>query len=164
MGLVMVSLYAYIFYQANLFSDFILHLIYVVLNLYGWWYWVHGGKKSEVVRVSTLDKVEKGIWTSVILLGFLVWGTLMGKFTNADFAYADAFTTVASLVAQFLMAKKKIENWVIWIIVDIVAIQIYFLKELYFTAGLYLVFLLLCIFGFRTWQRSLSIETARIIK
>lgn len=103
------------------------------------------------------------IWIGVIISAFLVWGVVMNKYTDADYPFPDAFTTVASLVAQYLLARKKIENWIIWIIVDLVAINIYFLKELYFTSGLYLVFLILCVIGWKKW-RSDMLEEQFLVK
>ena len=84
----------------------------------------------------------------------MVWGYLMANNTNADFPYGDAFTTVASLVAQFLLARKKLENWIIWIVVDLVAIVIYSLKGLYLTTFLYGVYLLLSAKGLYDWRQS----------
>jgi nicotinamide mononucleotide transporter len=157
-GLLMVSLYAFIFFDARLYSDFILHIIYVILNLYGWYYWLRGGVGDEDVPVTLLSKSSRIIWSGVILSGFIIWGTVMYRFTDADYPFPDAFTTVASLVAQYLLARKKLENWILWIIVDLVAINIYFLKELYFTSGLYLVFLILCIIGWKKWQSDMNQE------
>ncbi|RMD68810.1 MAG: nicotinamide riboside transporter PnuC, partial [Bacteroidetes bacterium] len=91
-----------------------------------------------------------------ILAGAAAWGWFMATHTDADFPYFDAFTTVASLVAQYLMARKKLENWIIWIIVDVVAIQIYYLKGLYVTSFLFVVYLGLSIKGWIDWKRSMT--------
>ena len=154
LGIATVSIYTYIFYQSRLFSDCILHVIYIILNIYGWWNWTHGGARDQQLPVTKMSMKSIGIWTLILLVGFVIWGHFMDRFTTADFAYADAFTTVASLIAQFLMAKKKLENWLLWIIVDVVAIQIYFLKDLNWTAGLYFVYLLLCLFGYFSWRKD----------
>ena len=155
LGLSTVSLYAYIFYQSNLLSDFVLHLVYIILNIYGWWYWIYGNKRKNELSVTRLPPLHRWFLTIFVLLGFLVWGYFMKMYTSTDYAYADAFTTVASLAAQYLMAKKKIENWIIWMMVNVVATQIYFAKGLYPTSFLFLVFLGLSIYGFKEWRSSL---------
>ena len=156
-GLLGVSIYAYIFYSAQLYSDFILHLIYIVLNAYGWWYWASGHyEKEDDLQVTSLFPKEKVIWIVTIVLGFLLWGYLMQRHTDAALPYPDAFTTVTSLVAQYLLARKKIENWILWIIVDIVAIIIYVIKDLYPTSILFAILLILSISGFLTWKKSIE--------
>jgi nicotinamide mononucleotide transporter len=155
-GLIGVSLYAIIFFQSKLYSDFGLHIIYVFLNIYGWWYW-SGTTTESVTPVTKLTRSVQLTFALVILSSAYLWGYIMTTYTDASFAYADSFTTMASLVAQYLLARKKIENWIIWIIVDIVAIYLYLQKSLYPTAGLYLILLLLSAKGWREWYKSKSL-------
>lgn len=161
-GLLSVSLYIYIFGESKLYSDAILHVVYVVLNIYGWWNWARRGKETIHIPITRLSGKETGAWSGLILAGFLIWGYLMKANTDASFPYGDAFTTVASLVAQFLLARKKLENWIIWIIVDVVAIAIYALKGLYLTTGLYGVYLLLSTKGFFEWRRTTKAEPSQV--
>ncbi|MCB0680843.1 MAG: nicotinamide mononucleotide transporter [Saprospiraceae bacterium] len=153
-GLLSVSLYIYIFGVSHLYSDAILHVVYVVLNIYGWWNWSRRDPLAPALPVSRFGPTERWGYPLLIGLGFVVWGYLMANNTNADFPYGDAFTTVASLVAQFLLARKKLENWIIWIVVDLVAIVIYSLKGLYLTTFLYGVYLLLSAKGLYDWRQS----------
>lgn len=153
-GLVQVGLYIYIFFDAKLYSDFILHIIYVVLGLYGWYHWLHGGKNKKELPVSLLPRKALIIWIILAGIGTMCWGFLMGTLTDASVPYADAFTTVTSLIAQWLLAKKRLESWVFWIAVDIIAIGVYFYKQLYFTTGLYSVFLVLAVLGYIEWKKS----------
>lgn len=155
-GLVQVSLYVVIFYQAKLYSDVILHVIYVGVQFFGWYQWLHGGKDHGRLPVSELSGRARGGWITTAILGSAAWGSGMSSLTDAALPYGDAFTTVASLIAQWLMAKKKIENWLFWIVVDVVAVGIYTVKELYLTAGLYGVFLVMCVLGYRAWKRDLA--------
>lgn len=156
-GLTSVFLYAFVFYHNRLYSDVVLHIIYVCLNIFGWYKWATKSVvQSESLKVSTLTVKEILLWSILILIGFFIWGTLLSKNTNADFAYPDAFILMASLVAQYLLAVKKLENWIIWIIVDIVAVTIYFLKGLYVTSVLYLIYLILCIHGYFEWRKSIN--------
>lgn len=152
-GIISVGLYIYIFFLNQLYSDTFLHVVYVGLNSYGWWNWVKHRDEATVVEVSYLAHRQRILWPVLILVGALFWGYGMQQNTDASFPYGDAFTTVASLVAQYLLARRKLENWIIWIIVDIVAINIYLLKGLYPTSGLYAVYLILSVYGLLQWRR-----------
>ncbi len=154
-GLVQVALYIVIFYQVKLYSDLILHVIYVFLQIYGWYHWHQGGKDCKALPVSMLGLRARVIWPAVAVFGTLGWGFLMATFTDAAVPYGDAFTTVASLIAQWLMARKKLESWLFWISVDVVAIGIYWHKSLHLTSGLYAVFLVLATLGWFAWRKSL---------
>ncbi len=165
-GIAMTGIYVYIFFESRLYSDFILNIIYVLLNVYGWWYWSKKTKSTEEedsgLPVTHLSHLDIALWTGLIVVGTGIWGYLMDTRTDADFAYFDAFTTVASLVAQYLLARKKLENWIIWIVVDLVAINIYYLKELYFTSVLYGIFLALCVLGLIEWKRSMRPSAVKV--
>jgi nicotinamide mononucleotide transporter len=150
-----VFLYIFIFYQVKLYSDMILHVIYVVMQIYGWYHWLHGGKNRGTLPVSTLTYRARLVWPFAAIVGTAAWGYLMATFTDASVPYGDAFTTVASLIAQWLMARKRLESWLFWISVDVVAIGIYWYKGLHLTSGLYAVFLVLATIGLFAWRRSL---------
>ncbi len=153
-GLVQVSLYIVIFYQVKLYSDLILHVIYVFLQIYGWHHWLKGGRERDMLPVSILARQALVAWLLVVATGTVGWGYLMATHTDAAVPYGDAFTTVASLVAQWLMARKRLESWLFWISVDVIAIGIYAYKQLYLTSGLYAVFLVLATLGWFAWRRS----------
>ena len=155
-GILSVALYAYIFRESSLYSDMILNSIFVVLNIYGWWNWLQRGPDQESIKVTRLTKQEIITWTLVIIFGTLGWGYIMDSQTDASFAYGDAFTTAASLVAQYLLARKVLENWPIWIIANIVSIFIYTQKELYPTTILFMGYFVLAILGYITWKRTLE--------
>ena len=154
-GLVQVALYIFIFYQVKLYSDLILHFVYVGLQIYGWYHWLHGGKNRALLPVSTLGARSRIIWPLLVIAGAGGWGYLMANFTDAAVPYGDAFTTVASLIAQWLMARKRLESWLFWIAVDVVAIGIYWHKSLYLTSGLYAIFLVLATIGLFEWRKTL---------
>lgn len=155
-GLIQVSLYVFIFFQVKLYSDVILHLIYVVLQIYGWVHWLYGGEDRDELPVSRLPGRSFVSWIVVAGVGTAAWGAVMARTTDAAVPYGDAFTTAASLVAMWLMARKHIENWHFWIAVDVIAIGIYLYKDLYLTSGLYVAFLVLSIAGLISWRRSLD--------
>lgn len=153
-GLVQVVLYVYIFFGAKLYSDSILQVIYIPMQIYGWYFWLHGGKNRLEAPVT---KITNKFLTVMIVSGTiltLVWGHVMGKYFGAACPIPDAFIVVTSLFAQWLLSKKKLESWHLWIIVDVVAIGVYFYKHLYLTSGLYAVFLVLAISGLIAWKKS----------
>ncbi len=156
-GLIQVTLYVWIFLQAKLYSDMILHVIYIFLLVYGWHHWRHGGKDHQAIPVTTI-RSPLWHWVALAAGGTALWGFLMARYTDAALPYPDAFTTVASLVAQWLTARKKLESWIFWIVVDVVAVFIYWYKGLYFTTGLYAVFLVLATMGYLEWRKALRAE------
>lgn len=158
-GLVQVLLFIVIFYQANLYSDVILHVIYVFMQIYGWVHWTKGRGERTILPVSKLSVRGRTVWPLVAIAGTFGWGFLMATKTDASVPYGDAFTTVASLIAQWLMARKKLESWLFWIAVDVLAIGIYWYKDLKLTSGLYAVFLVLASIGYVQWKKALK-ETA----
>lgn len=170
-GLVQVLLFIVIFYQAKLYSDLGLHVIYVGLQFYGWYCW----SRSEPARsssdvnltrpalpVTSLSPLAMSCWVGIAAAGTTLLGWLMSSFTDAAVPYGDAFTTVTSLIAQFLLARKKLESWIFWIAVDIIAVGIYLSKSLIPTSILYLAFLVLAILGYLAWRREFTLSTDSI--
>ncbi len=163
-GIVSVSLLSIIFYNNKLLSDFILHIIFLILNIYGWWSWSNRDSTNNNVKAtSTLNHKNLIKWMATVAFLFPIWGWLMNKYFDASLAYIDAFTTVGSLVAQYLLAQKVIENWIFWIVVDIICIGVYFYKDLYFVSFLFFVYLILCTYGWYSWKKEMAAtETAAI--
>ena len=122
------------------------------MQLYGWWYWLRGRRPDGLIDVETLDRRGRLIAGAVIVAGAAALGWGMSN-TDASVPYWDATTTVMSLVAMVLLSRRKLENWVLWIAVDVLSIGIYSYKELYLTAGLYAVFLCLASWGLMEWLR-----------
>lgn len=158
-GLLSVFLYIFIFYHNRLYSDVILHTVYVILNIYGWYHWSHPTRDGKPLPVTRFSMGQNALVALGILAAALAWGSFMKNNTGADYAYPDAFILAASLTAQYLMTLKKLENWIWWILVDIIAIIIYSQKKLVVTAILYSLYLFLCILGFSAWYRSKKLTT-----
>jgi nicotinamide mononucleotide transporter len=157
-GFVQVSIYTWIFYEVKLYSDMALHVFYIGFQIYGWMLWKNNQDNSGHVIVSQGTSKEYSFWLLAILVSTVLVGTLMAKFTDASFPYPDAFTTCASLVAQWLLSHKKLLNWSVWIVVDIVAMFIYWQKGLFPTAALYGCFLIMAIIGQWQWYKHLTIK------
>ena len=153
-GIVGVVLSGIVFYHARLYSDLSLQVIYFVLGFYGWYEWLYGGRNNTVLKVSTLPRGTL-VWLILAgVVGNVVIGYLFSTYTDADLAYWDAFTTSFSLVGQYMLAKKKIENWILWLVVDLVASGMYIYKELYMLSLLYFLFLGLATYGYLNWKKS----------
>ena len=157
-GILSVSLSVIIFIDAKLYSDVLLHLVYIFLNIYGWWNWIFQRKKghTETAPILLLKGGQILLWSLVVAAGTFFLGSGMGIYTDAELPYFDAFTTSGSLVAQYLLARKVLHNWLLWIIVDLVAVNVYLYKGLYFFSFLFFVYLLLCIKGYLDWRRHIQ--------
>ena len=155
-GIICVSIYVYISYDAKYYSDMILNLFYIGLNIFGWYNWSRKKEELSLVKVTRLSPKNLALVIGIIAVGTLLWGRLMTSQTDAAYPYPDAFTTVASLTAQYLLTQKKIDNWVIWMVVNIVAVPMYLIKGLWITAGLFGVYLTMCILGFFEWRKELK--------
>lgn len=151
-----VSLYTFIFMQAGLYSDMGLQVVYLVLSIYGWYQWLRGGENHTTLKVS---RASPRVWLIGGALAIVAWLAL-ARYTSTlpgvSLPYVDSGLTALSLLAQWMMTRKILENWILWIIADIVYVPMYISKELYVTAGLYSVFLVLAIMGFIGWRRSLG--------
>ncbi len=152
-GIVMVTMYVYIFWDARLYSDMGLQVYYIGMQAWGWYHWLHGDKADGTLEVSRLRPRTNALWIAVLVASTGALGFTMSSLTNADVPYWDAATTVMSLLAQYLQTMKWIEAWVLWILVDILATGIYIYKGLFATAVLYAVFLGLAVWGLIDWSR-----------
>jgi nicotinamide mononucleotide transporter len=155
-GLVMVALYAVVFFQAKLYADAGLQVVYFVLQIYGWYEWLHGGKARSKLNVTRI-RLRLGVVLVVIAAtATAAMGYLLATKTDAALPYWDSTATVLSLIAQWMLARKIIENWLVWITVDLLSIGIYAAKALYPTMALYAAFLALAALGWIEWRKSLN--------
>ena len=155
-GLLNVTLSLVLFWQQRLYSDAFQQLVYIGLLSYGWWAWSQKKDNSTLpVTSMSVSKLLILILSSVAVAA--IAGSLLHRFSDASMPYADAIATGLSFVAQFLVAKKKIENWWIWIVVNLMYIAIYWNKELYFYAVLFLIYLALAIYGLSAWKKQMLI-------
>lgn len=154
-GLVNVGLFVLVFFRARLYADTALQVVYLVLCLYGWHEWLHGGRDRGPLRVS---RAPVGSLAGLLGLGAaaaLALGFWLSRYTDAASPFLDSATTCYSLVAQWLMTRKRLESWLFWIAVDVVYVGMYVQRGLQLTAGLYGVFLVLATLGLVEWRRSL---------
>ena len=159
-AIVNVGLYIFVFFGAKLYADAGLQVVYVVLNAYGWYHWLYGGKNRTELAVSRTSGRLAGLLAAIGLVASAAIGTLLATRTDAALPYVDALTTSTSLVAQWMMTRKLLENWLVWVAVDVVYIGMYINKSLYVTAVLFLIFIILSAMVYFQWKRSLAAASA----
>ncbi len=166
------SLYVYICIAFELYIESGLQLFYVAMAIVGWLSWSNANKKSSAVSKELLDSPESKtvvqVWSlrihaiNIIVSGLVAFalGWTFDQFTNQSNPYMDAFTTVYSLLATFMVTRRVLENWVYWVVIDLVSIFLYSSRELYLSSVLYMFFTVLAVFGFITWYRAYkSVQT-----
>jgi nicotinamide mononucleotide transporter len=156
-SLITVLLYIYVYFTSRLYAEVSLQFYYLVVSIYGWYFWSKGGTKAEkrtpsVTRCSNKLLIELSI---VFVIAFVSMAFLLQRYTNTDVPIIDAFVTALSFIATWLLAKKKIENWIVWIVVDFVSVGIYVYKELYATIILFSVLTILAFVGYFQWKKNL---------
>jgi nicotinamide mononucleotide transporter len=159
-AIVNVALYIVVFFDQRLYADMGLQGVYLLLSLYGWYAWLHGGENRSSLHVSRVTPRLLLALTLINLAGWAALAWLLQRFTNASLPWLDSLLATTSLVAQWMMTRKVLENWTLWILVDVVYVPMYVYKNLYATAALYLVFLVLAILGHREWKRSWILRSA----
>lgn len=153
-GLAMVTLYFFVFWDAKLYSDALLQIFFVAINLYGWWNWSHAEKVDDGVAVELLGSRSRALWLGGTIAAVLVWGTLMARFTDAAAPLPDATVAGISVAAQLLQSMRRVESWILWIAVDVLAIGLFASRGLYPTTALYALFLVLAVIGLIQWKRK----------
>ncbi|MFO7879749.1 MAG: nicotinamide riboside transporter PnuC [Bacteroidales bacterium] len=161
-ALVMVSMYIYVYYEARFYADMSLQIYYVIVSIYGWLHWVFGNNKKktkEDEKKLPVSKLKRKEWllsiAASITLFFIIW-YILDKFTDSPVPIGDAFTTALSFVATWMLARKLIENWLFWIVVDVVATGLYVYKGLYPTAALFLFLSVMAFIGYFAWRKDLK--------
>ena len=143
--------------RANLYADVLLNVYYVVMNAYGWYFWLYGDKHRRDAAGLQVAFVPLRQWPLVIGITVAATG-LMGwafdTYTDADLAYPDSFTTVASFMAMWMTARKYLENWVVWFVVDVIQIGLYMIKGIELYALLYAIYLLMAVAGWLSWKST----------
>jgi nicotinamide mononucleotide transporter len=154
-AIVNVAIYTVVFYQGRLYGQMGLQPIYLVLSVYGWYQWLHGGTQRTELRVT---RASPRLLAALGLLNLAAWMALAAilRRTDAALPWLDALLTTTSLVAQWMMTRKILENWILWIAVDVVYVPTFISQGLYATAMLYAAFLVLALMGVVEWRRSIT--------
>jgi nicotinamide mononucleotide transporter len=160
LGIVNFGLYIVVFYQAKLYAQVGLQVVYIVLAGYGWWNWLHGGANRGELRVSRVGAREALLLTLAFALATPALAFVLTRATDAALPFADSALTAASLVAQYMMTRKYVECWLVWLAADVAYVALFIHQSLWPTVGLYAVFCALAIMGWRDWRASLRRQTA----
>ena len=153
-GIVNVGLYIIVFFQARLYAEMGLQVVYLLLSIYGWYVWLYGGAQHTVLRVT---RSTPRLLLALLVVNVAAWltlGTLLDRHTQAMLPWLDSLLATTSLVAQWMMTRKLLESWLVWIAVDTVYVPMFVSQELYVTAILYAIFFVLAGVGYRDWRSS----------
>ncbi len=165
-GLLYAVVSLIVFYRTRLYADVLLHLFYVGMNAYGWYYWLRGGeerRESKALQSLPIGYTPAVAWLPIVALtagGTVALGWLFSTYTDADLAYWDGATTAMSFTAMWMTARKYLENWAMWLVVDVLATGIYLYKGIEPYAVLYGVYIVMAIWGWRSWWQSLQRQPA----
>jgi len=154
------AMYGIVFFQSKLYGDMALQGVFITVSFWGWYQWLHGPAADHSLPVTSLSARGRTMAVVAWAAGFLALAWFLKSFTDTDVPHADGFLTAGSLVGQALLSRKKVENWHVWIVVDVIYVALYVHKGLMLTAVLYGLFVLMAIAGLRAWQRS-AFEDAR---
>jgi nicotinamide mononucleotide transporter len=147
--------YVILFLNNRLFGDMGLQVVYIALGILGWYWWLRGGQNQSRLAVSRTTK-HTAAWLIIFVIACTIGMTFYFRHIQDSAPFLDAFTTALSLAAQYQITKKLFENWYVWIVADVIYVGLYIYKDLYLTAGLYGIFIVMCIFGLRDWRRSMT--------
>ena len=157
-AIVNVALYSVVFYNGRLYGQMGLQTVYLVLSIYGWYNWLHGSAEKTELRVSRASPRLLAMLGASNLVAWVLLAAILRR-TDAALPWLDALLTTTSLVAQWMMTRKILQNWILWIAVDIVYVPMFMSQRLYATALLYAAFLGLAVMGFVEWRRSIVVQT-----
>ena len=156
-NVVMPAIYIFIYAQSGFYADMGINIYYLVASIYGWAMWRYHKDKEQ--RELPIAHTPRKAIAPLALVGVVSWGAILFvllRWTDSMVPYGDSFTTAASIVALYMLARKYVEQWLVWIVVDVVCCWLYIDKGLYPTAALYGLYALLAVFGYRRWLQMMS--------
>lgn len=160
MGAIMPALSLIVYYNAGLYADFGINIYYLIASIYGYMAWtLHKHKKNSTKLPITSMPIKYYIYCPIltILIFFAIYHILI-TYTNSNVPLWDSLTTALSIIAMWMMARKFIEQWIVWITVDIISVGLYIYKDIYFYATLYAIYSIVAVFGYYNWKRLMQHE------
>lgn len=148
------AIYVWIFGDVNLYMESALNVYYMAMAIYGWYQWRQGGESSSGIAISRWDPRQHLTAIAVILIATGISGYLLASSTDAVFPFLDSFTTWGSVLTTYMVARKVVENWIYWIVINSVSIFLFIDRELYQTAGLFCLYLILAVIGYIAWRKA----------
>ncbi len=148
------AIYVYLFLNAQLYMESALNVFYFAMALYGWSVWTRGRTDDHELSVSVWHVTIHGYAIAAIVAASLISGFLLSRYTDAAFPYIDSITTWGAIWATFLVARKVLENWWYWLVIDIASVFIYWSRDLQLTSLLFVIYVVMIPFGLISWTRS----------
>ncbi len=159
-SIIMPAIYIVVYYDAGLYADFGINIYYLGAAVYGWLVW-RFGNKSKAQKELPITRMPMKSWlkvSMVYIVAQLLIAWILIEYTDSNVPWWDAFTTALSVVGMWMLARKYLEQWWVWIVVDVVCVGLYIYKELFFTAGLYAFYAIIAIFGWLNWKRLMNYQ------
>lgn len=166
-SIIMPAVYLFVYYDAGLYADFGINIYYLLAAVYGWWVWKYGNKEKQGEELP-ITRMPRGKWkmaTAMYLVFQLFIAWILIRYTDSNVPWCDAFTTALSMVAMWMLARKYLEQWLVWIVVDVVSVALYLYKGLFFTAGLYALYAIIAVYGYWNWKNMMEqkkLQTERL--
>src|SRR5262245_25249155 len=165
LAIVSSALYGVLFAASRLYGEATLQLLFIVVAFWGWWQWLRGrGSDGEPLRVHRMSARQIGWIGGLTLLGWPLLGLVLQHLTDSDVPYLDALPTAGSVAGQFLLGRKLIENWLVWLAVNLLSVGLFTIKGLWLTALLYALFALLSVAGWAAWRARLAAAPSGLLK
>jgi len=155
-GIINVLIYIYICFMAKLYAYAGINFFYFVMSVYGWYNWLRTGDNEEKIKITECSKKERIGNSAAILFFFVVLWMLLKKYTDSIVPAWDAITTSIYIIGMWLLARKKIENWILWIAGDVISIFLFAYEKLYFSSFQFLVFTVIAVLGYLEWRGKLG--------
>jgi len=165
------AIFLWLFWQVNLFMESALQVYYLVMAVYGWYQWRHGGRggtsSQAAARAAARATLPIGTWSprahgyaiGAVLVASAISGALLARYTSAALPYLDSFTTWGSILTTWMVARKILENWLYWLVIDSASIYLYLERGLVLTAGLFMVYLVIVVFGYLRWRQQYRLQS-----
>ncbi len=158
-SIVMPMVHGVLYYQSGLYADMAMDIYYMLAAVYGWWVWRYGAARRKEGREIPIVKTPGRMYLPLVVICGAVYALLawvLIRFTDSTVPYVDAFTTALSVIGTWMLAHKYVEQWLVWVVVDVVTVGLYFYKDLPLTAGLYAVYSVIAVFGYFRWLRMMK--------
>ncbi len=158
-GIISVLIYVYLCFFAKLYADMGINVVYFIMSVYGWYYWTRKDVNKKITPIAFCSRTEHLVNLGMFVFFFVALSYFLKNHTDSNVPFWDSLTTAIFIVGMWLMAKKKVENWIYWIIGDIISIPLYFYKGLVFTSLQFTVFLVLAILGYIEWKQKYKLQS-----
>jgi nicotinamide mononucleotide transporter len=161
-GIISSPIYFIVFLNSKLYATMILQVYYFGMSIYGLYYWKYGEKQNQktnkqvVIKYISLKLIFIYLLISLLLVFPIFW--LLKQFTDSPYPVCDSVTTTLCIIAAWMLARKYVENWIVWIFSDTLAAGLYFFMRLYATAGLFIAYIILAFIGYYEWKKELNLQ------